>query len=268
MLVGIILGLIVAYVVIDREDKKVKITRLFTYLIPYWQEGDGEDRVLGIIQIFLIGCIAILQAIKTKHLIRGCLVFICIFISFVWLIKILLYLFKGLGALKIRITPDVFLTLIIPLVILLNNQYLKTVLEIQVCMMTLIMSLSIVYIELTKVMLGAATRKQGDKCQPIKLKEILTWLITILINLYGLVVFIQFYWQDKKYHFIEATVFNIETAIDLAYYVIVTFTTVGLGDIQPHTVVAKLVTMFIALSGMFFTGIFVAIILSLGNKKE
>lgn len=109
---------------------------------------------------------------------------------------------------------------------------------------------------------------QVKKGRGLKFKSILMWLFIILMNLYTLITFIQFYWDDKSYHFIEAKAFNQETAVDLFYYLIVTFTTVGLGDIQPHTEIAKIVTILIALSGMFFTGIFVSMILSIEVEKE
>ena len=91
-------------------------------------------------------------------------------------------------------------------------------------------------------------------------------MIIILINLYTLVIFTQFYLLPNRHHFIMAEEPNLYAAIDLLYYLVITFTTVGFGDIHPYTPLAKLITILIAASGMFFSAVFVGTILSLQEK--
>jgi len=234
---------------------------------PYWLRGDAEDKLLGIVQLFFIGCISFFKASRMSVWEDAFFVFVITFISFVWLVKLLIGILEWFQNAIYLITPDVVFTLFVPFLIFINVAHLQGKLAIEVCMLALFMSLSVVYMELWRMM-QKVTMVKAKKNGDLKFKSILMWLFIILTNLYTLITFIQFYWDDKSYHFIEAKVFDQETAVDLFYYLIVTFTTVGLGDIQPHTEIAKIVTILIALSGMFFTGIFVSVVLSIEGEIE
>lgn len=247
--------------------KEINWQRLMNCVSPYWMRGDTEDKLLGIVQLFFIGCISFFKASRISVWEDALFVFVITFISFVWLVKFLIGMLEWFQNAIYLITPDVVFTLAIPFLIFMNVDHLQGRLAIEVCMLAIFMSLSVVYMELWR-MIQRMTMVQVKKGRGLKFKSILMWLFIILMNLYTLITFIQFYWDDKSYHFIEAKAFNQETAVDLFYYLIVTFTTVGLGDIQPHTEIAKIVTILIALSGMFFTGIFVSMILSIEVEKE
>lgn len=268
MLIYLLLALTLIQLIRMCWMKALDIEAFFRYLIPYWEEGDGEDRLLGILQIFFIICISLLKAIKMDSLKEAVLIFVFTFFSFIWFIKLLVGIIKWLQEYLKLITTDIIFTLLVPVLIFSNSHELQGMIESRACLMALVLSLCIVYMSLLHITLQPLSGV--GKNRTLRLKSIFVWLVIILINLYTLVVFIQFYWNGENDHFIEAASLNKETAIDLGYYLVVTFTTVGLGDIQPHTQAAKLVTILIALSGMFFTGIFVSVVLSADekNKKE
>lgn len=241
--------------------------KVLNYLIPYWKKGDGEDRLLGILQIFIVICISLLEAGKTEGTASRIIVFVLTFISFIWLIKILIETVEWLEEYLHIMTINIVFTVTVPLVILLNAHYIRSLLEIKICFIALLMSIIVVYSEIIGIVIGAGNYKYMAKEMThnngLKLKSILTWFFIILENLYALILFIQFYIGGKAHHFIEAEELTRDSAIDLFYYLIVTFTTVGFGDISPNTEIAKLVTALIALSGMLFTGIFVGCVLTL-----
>lgn len=249
------------------KNEPLSFESFLAYLIPYWNEGDGEDKLLGILQILIIGCISLIKAIKTVGLGEQIIIFTLTFVSLIWLIKILISLIEWLEEYLHIMTINIIFTVVVPLIILLNMYHIQGDIEIKVCFVALLMSIIIVYTELISIVLGTGSYKYMTKKilgnNGLKLKSILTWLFIILGNLYTLLVFIQFYMGEKVHHFIEAERLTKESAIDLFYYLIVTFTTVGFGDIRPNTLIAKLVTALIALSGTLFTGIFVGSILTL-----
>lgn len=249
------------------RSEPISLDGVMTYLIPYWKEGDGEDRVLGILQLFIVACISLLKAIKIVGLGEKVLVFLFTFLSFIWFIKILIITIEWLQDYFHTMTINIVFTIMVPAMILFNLNHLMGTLEIKVCFIALLMSIIIVYTELMGVVLGIGNSKHVTKKMmnnnSLKLKSIFTWFFIILGNLYTLILFIQFYMDKKAHHFIQAEILNKESAVDLFYYLIVTFTTVGFGDISPNTLLAKMVTSLIAMSGMLFTGIFVGSILNL-----
>ena len=267
MLICLLLILTFVQLIRIAYKKQINWQKLMVYVSPYWLRGDSEDKLLGIVQLFLIGCISFFKASRMAIWEDAVFVFLITFISFVWLVKLLIGVLEWFQHSIYLITPDVLFTLFVPFLIFVNVEHLQGRLAIEVCMLALFMSLSVVYMELARMMLRVTTLAKVKETGSIKFKSILMWLFIILANLYTLITFIQFYWDDKSYHFIEAKVFTAETAVDLFYYLVVTFTTVGLGDIQPHTEIAKIVTILIALSGMFFTGIFVSVVLSMEGEK-
>lgn len=249
------------------KDQPPSLDGMMLYLIPYWKQGDGEDKVLGILQLFIVGCISLLKAIQTDEIGSQILVFFFTFLSFIWMIKMLIITVEWLQDYFRTMTINILFTIMVPIMILFNLNHLIHPLEAKVCFIALFMSIMMVYTELIAVVLGIgehslATHKMIQS-NPMKLKSIFTWFFIILGNLYTLILLIQFYMDEKAHHFIETERLTRESAIDLFYYLIVTFTTVGFGDISPNTLLAKMVTALIAMSGMLFTGVFVGSVLNL-----
>lgn len=267
MIIYLLIALISLQLFKRLRNESISFNDVMIYLIPYWKEGDGEDRVLGILQLFIVACISLLKAIKTVEIGEQVLVFLFTFLSFIWLIKILIITVEWLQDYFYTMTINIVFTVMVPAMILLNLNHLTDTLEIKVCLVALFMSIMIVYTELIGIVLGIGSSNHITKKMMsnngLKLKSILTWFAIILGNLYTLVLFTQFYMNEKLHHFIQAETLTKESAVDLFYYLIVTFTTVGFGDISPNTLLAKMVTALIAMSGMLFTGVFVGSILNL-----
>lgn len=245
----------------------INLENILVYLIPYWKKGDHEDRILGLLQLGIVFCISLVYSSKTRSMLEGSVVFIFVFLSFVWGIKLLLSVIEWVQEYIHSMTLNLFFSLAVPMIILLNMKRIEEPIEVESCLIALLMSILIIYMEWMSIILGRgmykATTQSLINNNALKLKSILTWLVVIIVNLYTLLLFIQFYVESGLHPFIEAKRLTKESAVDLFYYLIVTFTTVGFGDISPHTLIAKLVSALIALSGMLFTGIFVGCILNL-----
>lgn len=265
MLVYILLALLGIQFMNRINERSISGREILYYLIPYWKTGDNEDKILGILQLFIIGCVSLIKAMKTEGMIEKGIIFALTFISLIWLIKMLLTLLEWFEEYVHTMTINIIFTLAVPTIILLNLSQLEGWIERQVCFIALLMSVLIVYMELIGIVLGKCktATKYLIQNSALKLKSILTWFFIILVNLYTLLLFIQFYIEPKAHHFIDNEVLTKSSAVDLFYYLIVTFTTVGFGDISPHTMIAKIASAVVALSGMLFTGIFVGCILNL-----
>lgn len=259
MLVYTVLIMTLVYLLNRDKRERIKIKSILIYLMPYPEEK--VDWILGGLQLFLIGCISLLRAIKALNVESSILIFIFTFLSITWTIRLAVSIAGWLKTEAAYITGDLAFTLLVPILMILSMKELKGILEIRGCFIVLILSLCMVYRALLQVTEDQKVVRDSEH----KLRSIVLWLIVILLNLYTLMLFIQFHWPGEGYHFIKAYRLDQSAAIDLFYYLIVTFTTVGLGDIQPHTEIAKCMTIMIALSGMFFTGVFVSLILS---KKD
>lgn len=267
MLIYVLLTLVLMQLIGYIKNQSITWESILEYSIPYWKQGTHTDKALGIGQMIMIGVVSFLKAAKASTLLEALIIFLFIFISFVWGIKLLLCVIEWLQEYIYTMTINIVFTMIVPLIIMMNLNHIDTDLEIQVCFLALLMSIVIVYMELISLVLGRGYHKEVTRYLKInyavKLKSILTWFFIILLNLYTLLLFIQFYMGVEQHHFIEAEHFNKASAVDLFYYLVVTFTTVGFGDISPHTLLAKLISSLIALSGMIFTGVFVGCILNL-----
>lgn len=268
MLIYLLIALIGIQILIQVPNRHhIKLRDIIDYLLPYWHKGDLEDRILGVLQLFIVGCISLMGAVKAEDLSRGVLIFLLTFISFIWGIKMLIYIMEWLQAYISTMTVNLVFALVVPMMILFNLNRIDSVREIQVCFAGLMMSLLMVYFELISIVLGRGTYKASKKHLmhngAMILGSIMTWLMVIIINLYTLLLFIQFYMEPSLHPFVEAEQLTKASAIDLFYYLVMTFTTVGFGDISPHTLMAKVISSLVALSGMIFTGIFVGCVLNL-----
>ncbi|MBE6022098.1 MAG: two pore domain potassium channel family protein [Cellulosilyticum sp.] len=267
MLIYLLIAVIGVQLIRSVPKQSLSFEDILTYLMPYWKKGNTQDRILEVLQLFIIGCIGILEAFRTQGNTQKLCVFLLTFITLVWLVKLLLCIIEWFQEYIKTMSINILFALVVPIIVSANLKQLDDQIEISLCLCALFMSLMIVYMELISIVIGKGTYKRTAKYLSIssasKLKSILTWFFIILVNLYTLVLFIQFYIETSSYHFIETKALNKASAIDLFYYLIVTFTTVGFGDISPHTLLAKMVTALIALSGMIFTGIFVGCILNL-----
>ena len=265
MLVYILLALLGIQFINRIDECCINRKDILCYLIPYWKTGDNEDKILGILQLFIIGCMSLIKAVKTEGIMEKAIIFVLTFISLIWLIKVLLTLLEWFEEYVHTMTINIVFTLAVPTIILVNLSQLEGWIERQACFIALVMSVLIVYMELIGIVLGKhkTATKYLVQNSALKFKSILTWFFIILVNLYTLLLFIQFYIEPKAHHFIDNEILTKSSAVDLFYYLIVTFTTVGFGDISPHTMIAKIASAFVALSGMLFTGIFVGCILNL-----
>lgn len=79
-------------------------------------------------------------------------------------------------------------------------------------------------------------------------------IIMIILNLYLAVVLIN---SGNPHSFT-----NNPTNFDLFYFTIITFTTIGYGDITPVTYLAKIVTMLIAITSVICISVFISSVLS------
>lgn len=85
-------------------------------------------------------------------------------------------------------------------------------------------------------------------------------VVLIVLNLYLAVCFVN--GSDKE------AFTNSPNYFDLFYYTIITFTTVGYGDIVPTTIEAKFVSVLISLTNIICITVFLSTILSYRDKVE
>ncbi|WP_195989388.1 potassium channel family protein [Clostridium sp. D53t1_180928_C8] len=85
-------------------------------------------------------------------------------------------------------------------------------------------------------------------------------VVLIVLNLYLAVCFVS--GSDKE------AFTNSPSYFDLFYYTIITFTTVGYGDIVPITIEAKFVSILISLTNIICITVFLSTILSYRDKVE
>lgn len=264
-LVIILLILITGQVIVGAKRRQLSLAHLIRHF--FWMEESWQNQILGVLQISVILLLSVGKTVRAEEGSQRLIVFFLSFVAYSLLLKILISLALWLTEYLVSITLGIAFSILTPTVILLLFSSINTVITRQVAFVALIMSVVMVYLEMLHYITGEET-ECGDKkrSKKTKIKSIIAWLIIILSNLYTLVVLVQFTSEPYIHHFIQANTFNEQSAIDLFYYLIITFTTVGFGDVCPQTSLAKILTMLIALSGMLFSGIFVATILAVDEK--
>ena len=248
---------------------KYKIERnkkspLIEWLMPYCRSKDKGERLAGLLQVMVVTIISMLNALRIASYTEGIVVFGITFIVGTWLIKVMVATLDWLQTYSRMLTLNGVFAICAPLIILWHMPKMCSVFEIHLTFLTLLLSTCIVYGEIIHIVIGKGLHLSKE----VQIKSILTWLGIILMNLYALLVFVQFYMNVKAHHFIAAEHLTKEAMVDLFYYLIVTFTTVGFGDIRPSTSLAKIITSLIAISGMLFTGMFMGAVLSRDEKNK
>ena len=264
-LVVLLLILLVGQLIMGTKNKRLSLKWLLKQLFGI--EGSWQDKLLGIMQMGSVSLLSIVKVIKQEGDIQKLIVFILTFITYSLLLKVLISLLVWLEEYLVSMTLDIAFSILTPTLILMFFTAINTMLIRQVAFIALIVSVVRVYLEMLHFITGQEPYKSGPKMgKALKVKSIIAWLVIILGNLYTLLALVQFTGNPKIHHFIQAETFNMQSAIDLFYYLVITFTTVGFGDVYPQTSLAKLLTMMIALSGMLFSGMFIATILAVDEN--
>ena len=104
---------------------------------------------------------------------------------------------------------------------------------------------------------GIATiHRWGDRFAPISL--IVSWLLIIIFNLYTLILLVS---NTDPYAFVNNSG-PVTEPLKLLYFTIITFTSVGYGDIIPRGSLAVLITLVVAVTGFLYSALFVGSILA------
>jgi voltage-gated potassium channel len=117
------------------------------------------------------------------------------------------------------------------------------------------------------VMYGISLRTLFHYLQQARREPIFVWMGYLLWSLFLCCILAVFAFQyDLLPHLPVPSPTESRPLIDYLYYEIITFTTVGYGDIIPSTLHAKILAMFTALFGATHGVTFVAIILQAFNR--
>lgn len=264
-LVVLLLLLLLGQIITGAKNKQIQFKAVFKELFGI--EGSWQERLLGIVQFLGVSLLSMAKVLKQEGDLQKIIVFLLTFITYSLLLKLLSGLLVWLEEYLASMTLEVAFSILTPTIILMFFTAIHSVLIRQVAFIALIVSVVRVYVEMFRFITGKEVYYSGVRMEKsLKVKSILAWLIIILGNLYTLLALVQFTGNPKVHHFIQAEVFDRHSAIDLFYYLVITFTTVGFGDVYPKTSLAKLLTIMIALSGMLFSGMFVATILAVDEK--
>lgn len=254
------------------DFKSLTLEKLVNHIEPSWKDGDLEDRIVSVIQVLVTGCISLMGLVGKQWEWSNLFVFMLEFIVLNWIIRFIVVLLEWIQEYIQIATLNTFSALFVPILIINHISKINSKIEVYITFIALVMSVIIVYLELMNIVTGSSRsnsfRKKVYMSKALKIKSIVTWFIIIIVNLYTLLLFIQFYYKPYKHHFIETEMLTTQSAVDLLYYLVVTFSTVGFGDIRPNTIVAKLITIIISISGMLFSGMFIGVILSLEEKEN
>lgn len=273
MAIGIIIFFI--YIMFKYLDMKFKIKRINDAYKSLFKERDRVIKFFQIILVFLseFMCflaiyISIIRCINKEwelsFLIEFLLLFACFFIVHYLMGYILLISeFIKFGVNK-NIRADFllsyFLTSIYSLIIILFP------FKIKYYALSGIMAVIICYLCNLKILFrimknpSCVKFKDNERNSFTKLcVAVMIILIMIIVNLYLGVCLVNS---------LESNAFsNNPTLFDLLYYTIVTFTTIGFGDIIPLSIPAKFMAVIISITSIICITIFLGSIFSIRNKK-
>lgn len=266
MYLGVLLIVVlVSQLIMSTKNKSIHLKGIVKELFGI--EGSWQERLLGMMQLLGVSLLSLVKVLRQEGDLQKLIVLVLTFITYSVLLKLLLGVLVWLEEYLASITLEIAFSILTPTLILMFFTAIHTMLIRQVAFIALIVSVARVYVEMLHYITGQEVYHSDVKMgKALKVKSIIAWLIIILGNLYTLLALVQFTGNTKVHHFIEAEVFNMESGIDLFYYLVITFTTVGFGDVYPQTPLAKVLTIMIALSGMLFSGMFVATILAVEEK--
>ncbi|WP_459911381.1 ion channel [Desulfotomaculum defluvii] len=87
---------------------------------------------------------------------------------------------------------------------------------------------------------------------------IVSWLVVIILNLYTMILLVS---NTDPFSFIDNTG-PVTEHLKLLYFTIITFTSVGYGDITPRGNFAVFITMIISITGFLYSALFVGSLLA------
>ena len=95
---------------------------------------------------------------------------------------------------------------------------------------------------------------------------IVSWLLVIIFNLYTMILLVS---HTDPYSFIDGTV-PVTEPLRLLYFTVITFTSVGYGDITPRGSFAVFITIIVSITGFLYSALFIGGILAAftGRRKE
>lgn len=238
-------------------------------LIPsMWKRASFSDKFTMFFQLAVTAAVSYKMTAYLETLEERSFIFWALFLISNLVIQLITHFILWLQEYIVTVKMNVYFCICIPTVILCGLKHINSMSEKLIVLTALLMSLITVYIEIIHILSDSSRLMAAGRHlrKQMKIKSIITWMVIILVNLYTLILFTQFYLLPNHHHFIMVEELSLNAAIDLFYYLVVTFTTVGFGDIRPYTLLAKLITVLIAASGMFFSAVFVGTILSLQEK--
>lgn len=93
---------------------------------------------------------------------------------------------------------------------------------------------------------------------------IVSWLIVIILNLFTMILLVS---NTDSYSFIDSTG-PVTEHLRLLYFTIITFTSVGYGDITPKGNFAVFITMIISITGFLYSALFVGSLLAAFTTRK
>ncbi|MGL4572955.1 MAG: potassium channel family protein [Clostridium sp.] len=107
---------------------------------------------------------------------------------------------------------------------------------------------------------GSIIRERDGKVRNMRVIASILLLMMIIVNLFLAVSVINYS--------MPGSFSNNPSSFDLLYYTVITFTTVGYGDIVPLTVYGKVITILISITSVICLTVFLSSILSAKDEEE